>query len=141
MHDDKGFTLLEALVALAIVALMITLSLPMLQSSASGLDLAARQAETELRHAQATAVRTNAPVDVMIDTGTGRIGREHIATVQPPVTLALTTTSDQQRTRSAGTIRFFPDGGSTGGGLALVQDGHHVEVLVDWLTGWVSLDK
>jgi general secretion pathway protein H len=141
VRNDNGFTLLETLVALTIVALMITVSLPMLRNSGSGLDLAARQAETELRRAHATAIRTNTMVDVAIDTATGRIGGERIAAAQPPITLDLTTTIDQRQTQSAGTIRFFPDGGSTGGGLALAQDGRRMQVLVDWLTGRISLEK
>jgi general secretion pathway protein H len=49
--------------------------------------------------------------------------------------MTLTTTSEQVRTPTGGTIRFYPDGSSTGGGLKLRQNGHDTQVLVDWLTG------
>jgi general secretion pathway protein H len=39
-----------------------------------------------------------------------------------------------------GQIRFFPDGSATGGRIGLTLDGRHVEVVVDWLTGLVSVD-
>ncbi len=138
---DAGFSLLETLIALAIVALMVTVSVPMMTSGGNGLELATRQAETELRRAQSTAVRINRTVEVVIDVANGRIGNERIAQAQPPVLLHVSTTADQKRSAEAGTIRFFPDGGSTGGGVTLAQDGKTVQVLVDWLTGRVSVAK
>lgn len=140
MHDD-GFSLLETLIALAIVALMVTVSVPMMSRGGNGLELAARQAETELRRAQSTAVRTNRTVEVAIDVASGRIGNQRIAEAQPPVLMHVSTTADQKRSASAGSIRFFPDGGSTGGGVTLAQNGNSIQVLVDWLTGRVSVAK
>jgi general secretion pathway protein H len=140
VHDD-GFSLLETLIALAIVALMVTVSVPMMTSGGNGLDLAVRQAETELRRAQSMAVRTNRIVEVAIDTSRGQVGGQHIAQAQPPVLLHVSTTADQKRSEAAGTIRFFPDGGSSGGGITLAQNGKSTQVLVDWLTGRVSVEK
>jgi general secretion pathway protein H len=51
------------------------------------------------------------------------------------VEMTLTTTSEQTRSPAEGTIRFYPDGTSTGGGVTLRQNGHDTQVLVDWLTG------
>ena len=38
-----------------------------------------------------------------------------------------------------GGIRFFPDGSSTGGYIALADDKTEYRVKVDWLTGHISI--
>jgi general secretion pathway protein H len=42
---------------------------------------------------------------------------------------------------SVGSIRFFPDGSSTGGGVLLESDQAGYDVLVDWLTGGISIHE
>ncbi len=39
-----------------------------------------------------------------------------------------------------GGISFFPDGGSTGGGIAISQNGQGYRIKVSWLTGRVEVD-
>ena len=41
---------------------------------------------------------------------------------------------------SIGQIRFFPDGSATGGRIGLTLGAQHAEVVVDWLTGLVSVN-
>jgi general secretion pathway protein H len=53
--------------------------------------------------------------------------------------ITLTTADDEIVSPSVGTIRFFPDGSSTGGGLAILRRPDRYDVLVDWLTGGVSI--
>ena len=36
-------------------------------------------------------------------------------------------------------IDFFPDGSSTGGGLGITRNGSRRDILVDWLTGRISM--
>ena len=43
-------------------------------------------------------------------------------------------TSDQ-----VGAVRFFPDGGSTGGRITLAAGDRKFDVDIDWLTGRVSI--
>ena len=38
-------------------------------------------------------------------------------------------------------IRFFPDGSATGGRVRLARDNRQYVVVVDWLTGSVSLEE
>jgi general secretion pathway protein H len=139
-HDGQnGLTLLEALVGLAILAALITISVPFLQSRpGANLDGAARQVAAQLRQAQSLAVRSAQPADVMIDVSEGRIGRDQLARTNPPITLSVLTAIEQRQSATSGSIRFFPDGGSTGGGVTLSQGGRRMHVLVDWLTGRVS---
>jgi general secretion pathway protein H len=43
--------------------------------------------------------------------------------------------------RSAGQIRFFPDGTSTGGRVTLTGSGSRYNVVVDWLTGLAAITE
>lgn len=140
--NQSGITLLEALVALAILAGLAAVAVPYLRETprATVLELAAKQAAAELRRAQGRAIRTNRPAEVVIDVTTGEIGRERIRSSGAPIGLALLTTADQRRDAARGTIRFFPNGGATGGGLTLTHRGLRVDVVVDWLTGRVSVE-
>jgi general secretion pathway protein H len=40
---------------------------------------------------------------------------------------------------AAGAIRFYPDGGSSGGGVVVRDGGRRFIVLVDWLSGNISV--
>jgi len=138
-HDrESGLTLLEALVGLAILAGLVTLSVPYLRTKPAGLETAARQVATQLRQAQATATRSSRPADVFINVATGQVGREHLAAVDPPIELTLFTAVEQRESRTSGSIRFFGDGSSTGGSVALTQGIRRLDVRVDWLTGRVT---
>ena len=55
------------------------------------------------------------------------------------VGLTLVTATQEQIDERTGDIRFFADGGSTGGGIRLVKGNIREQVLVDWLTGRVSI--
>jgi general secretion pathway protein H len=41
----------------------------------------------------------------------------------------------------SGRIRFFPDGGATGGAIDLALGEQHSRVSVDWLTGQVEIER
>ena len=131
------------LVALAIMALMLGIVMPFVRATPGvTLEQAAQRIVGNLIQARNAAMRSSHVVVFTIDTASGRFGHEHLerlAESHPPIALSLYTTSDQRRGAAEGTIRFFPDGGSTGGGVTLVQGAQRIRILVDWLTGQVSL--
>ena len=53
--------------------------------------------------------------------------------------ITLYTAQEEQLSGTIGAIRFFPDGSSTGGGVALSLGAERYDILVDWLTGGVSV--
>ncbi len=55
------------------------------------------------------------------------------------VEIVLTTARSELFSSGAGSIRFFPDGTSTGGGVEITRDGRKFLVTVDWLTGRVKI--
>lgn len=148
--SESGLTLVEVLVALGIVAMAIGLGLPILQRGSSLLQAstAAREILAVLREARTAAITENRVVAVRIDTkaGTFGYGERRFALPTPsgntPLSLILYTTEDQRvgkSTDGTGIIRFFPGGGSTGGGVAVSDSRRRILVTVDWLSGQIRM--
>src|SRR4051812_22870552 len=121
------------MVSLAIIALVLAVTLPSLRDrSGLGLELAARRVAGDLRQAQSEAVRSSRPVDFAINVVTGVFGHERLERLldgRRDIGLALFTTADQRRNLQEGSIRFFPEGGSSGGGIVLSQGPRRIHVL------------
>ena len=68
-------------------------------------------------------------------------GSERAHAVAPGIRLSLLTVAQERIERGIGSIRFFPDGSSTGGRVSLVQGDRRSDVRVDWLSGRISVDE
>ena len=55
--------------------------------------------------------------------------------------LRLTTAQQELVDENKGGIRFFPDGSSTGGNIAVVLGQREWKINVGWLTGEITLDR
>ena len=142
--DQRGFTLLELLVVLAIIGLVLAFVPGFLVRGQPGLDVdvAARAIADSLRQARSDAVLQNREQLFALDV------EEHLFRVggqRAPVQIAkgieitFQTARSEALSENIGQIRFFPDGSATGGRIGLALDGQVVEVIVDWLTGLVSV--
>jgi general secretion pathway protein H len=138
-----GFTLLELLVVLTLLSLLLIALPPVITSGGGvGLKAAARDVAAGLRRAQGRAVATNREVAFVLDLNARRfrIGGEGEAKPLPDdLTLRLYTARSELVDAATGAIRFYPDGSSTGGEIALGSDTRAYHVAVDWLTGRVSI--
>jgi general secretion pathway protein H len=139
-----GFTLLELLVVVAILALGLTLVVPSLGSVRPGMAVrgTAYELTAHLRSARAAARETNVEYVLMIDVEGRRYWADGVvAPRQFPQSIAVDLTvpaSERVGTGMAG-VRFFPDGSTSGARVAL-EDGRSAAVIhVDWLTGDVRL--
>ena len=141
---QHGFTLLEMIVVLLIIATMATL----LGTSVVGrLDsvkvaTAARDLTASLRHTRSQAILHREEKFLEIDlekrsyTAPGRS-----AVVLPEsMELKLLTAQSEASSDKVGRIRFFSDGGSTGGRVTLISGEREWKVKVSWLTGEIELD-
>jgi general secretion pathway protein H len=143
--DARGFTLLELLVVMAIIALILAFIPGFVLRGQPGLDVdvAARAVGDALRQARSQAVLQNREQVFALDVEQ-RLFRagERRAPVQMAKNIEVTfqTARSEQMSESIGQIRFFPDGTATGGRIGLTLDGRHAEVSVDWLTGLISVD-
>lgn len=143
---SQGFSLLELVVALAIAALLFAVVVPSGLGRRERAELAsdASAVAAALRATRSEAILADRPADFVVDVGQAlyragdRAPRQRLAG-SPDIILY--TTTDETLSKAVGAIRFYPDGSSTGGGIALSRDGRRYDVLVDWLTGEVSVHE
>ena len=140
----EGFTLLEVIVVLVLGAIIyaVLLSAPFGKASAADLKAAARLLASGLRTAQSTAMVTRRDAVLTIDLE----AREYVTTgEQQPrklpegLDLTLYTAQTEVTSEKRGSIRFYPDGSSTGGRITVASGERKYLVDVDWLTGRVSI--
>lgn len=145
MRRAAGFTLIELLVVLAIIALIAAIALPGLKTPgfASDAARAARRIATGLADARQMAIHTNQESAFVVDLAAHSY---RVATGRPVELpgidkLTLLTVERDVISRTSGRIRFYPDGSSDGGEVAIRDAGGAVvTVRVNWLTGRISHD-
>lgn len=139
-----GFTLFELLLTLAITAALATMAAPSFGPAidAARLKSATRDMVSALRQARSLAVRQRREIRLTLDINQHlyRItGQEKIYRVPEDIELKLFTADSEIIDQGRGSVRFFPDGSSTGGRVTLVAGPRKRLVDVNWLTGQVFL--
>ncbi|SRR5579885_1344344 len=140
----SGFTLLEMLIVLVILASVATFALPNLSrtQTKARLQSAALELAAGLRKARGIAIGSGHTASFELDTATGAFRSGNAGPVlrlPQGIGALLITTTDEERSATEGSIRFFPDGSSTGGGVRLHSEDLQIDILVDWLTGRVAI--
>ena len=137
-----GFTLLELVAVVAIAAVVMGVSAPAMQRfyQSSQYHGAVNDVVTVLSAARYTAIRNGKAEDVAINPQTRKLTQgEAVKNLPESITLEVLG-SGELNTDGAGVIRFYPDGGSSGGSVTLAHhNGMQVRVDVDWLLGRVEL--
>jgi general secretion pathway protein H len=139
-----GFSLVELAVVMAIAGLVLAVAVPASMRFYDSLQSrqAVRDTVTLLSSARQQAVTDGVPRDVVIDPrrNTLTLG-DH--TRELPGDLRLTVHGAAEVNRAdAGVIRFYPEGGSSGGGLDIDHpQAGRVSINVDWLVGRVSHER
>jgi general secretion pathway protein H len=141
---SAGFTLFEMLAVLAILGLVAALAIPALRRPPDSLRLeaASRSLASALRLSRAQAIGRNTDVVVTVhadrrifaSTTGQQIELDHEISVEMIFAAPL------RRGRTAGAIRFFRDGTSSGGDILLTLNKRHARISVNWLTGEARLD-
>ena len=141
LSNQRGFTLLELIVTLLVIALAVGLAVPTIGRSTEAVRVRAEVAgfSAILRHARERAIVTRTAQAVVVDPAAHRVSRRVggpdgdvremrvlsdrlVIEADPPPAL---------------TVRFDPQGGSSGGDFRLATDGVVYRVTVDGLTGRV----
>ena len=139
-----GFTLLEVVCVLAIVAILAAILLPIVPRGTSRARLESYAIETAamlkvdrniaMRNRVQVATVVDAPARLIRSGATGRVVR-----IPDDVAFdALLAARCNQRAAGA-TINFFASGMSCGGAIALTRLGTGYEIRVNWLTGGVEV--
>jgi general secretion pathway protein H len=138
-----GFTLFELLVVLVILSLMLVIIVPAF-STGSGTELkaTARTLAAALRSTRNQAITHGLPLVFTLDVERRLFqmgGQQRVHRLPQGIDLSLYTAQSELLGEETGSIRFFPDGSSTGGRVTLSAKGRSYLVDVDWLTGKVSI--
>lgn len=142
-HRRAGFTMLEMLVALAILSLIMGASTQLLRPPSPKLrvESAARALCSALRATHSRAVATNGETQVVVDLARKKFSSPVAAEAALPFDAALNVQVAQgQQGNQAAAIVFFPDGTSTGGDISIDIAGSHASISVNWLTGETSCE-
>jgi len=141
---SRGFTLLELLLAVFLLGLVYALSGPLLEAGNAGLSIksATRQLAAGFRKARSIAVTQHSEAGLTIDAKARTFsvtGDPQLYDLPRNVEVTMFTAQSEILSDAAASIRFFPDGSSTGGRVAVSIGETKDMVDVDWLTGRVKL--
>lgn len=141
---EHGFTLLEMVCVLAIIAMLAAVLLPLIprQTSRSRLQAYALETATLLKADRNAAIRHQSDVDTLVDPGTRSIhsgASSAVLRIPDDVRFDALLPQTCNRRVALSTISFFANGMSCGGTIALTRFDVGYEVRVNWLTGRVEI--
>lgn len=141
----RGFSLLEMLLVMALIAAIGVLAATALTGGMDGIRLraAAKEVAAQLRFTRAQAIATGRPQRFTIDPAAHRwtAPKQRRGEIPRGVGIVFTGARDTQPARGVGAIVFFSDGASTGGRIQLGAERAAWNVDVTWLTGEVALRR
>ena len=138
----RGFTLLELLIVITILALTSTLVGINLGGDRANLDSIARTLVTDLQYVRSKALVSNSDTGLVVDLDSGAYYSRAAQIERPlPASIAVEMTVDVRDTGgNIGRIAFYPDGSSSGGKLRLSRNGRSLEITIAWLNGYVTVE-
>lgn len=133
------------MVVMVIIALVMGLVATSMSRSISGAEAraASRDLVASLRYTRARAIIDKTEQVFLVDTENRSYqapGRDKVE-LPEGVDLTITTATSELVSDAVSGIRFFPDGGSTGGHIELMVNEREYRVNVAWLTGEAQLEK
>jgi len=142
---SQGFTLVELMVVMVIIALVMGLVATSISRSISGAEAraASRKLVASLRYTRARAIidKKEQVFEVNTDDRSYQApGREQV-NLPEGVELTITTARSEITSEAVSGIRFFPDGGSTGGHIELTVNDREYRINIAWLTGETHLER
>ena len=136
-----GFTLVELLAAMVIAAMLLAAAVPASVRFYESIQYrkAVRDVINLLGSARYLAVNSGSAQDVIIDPRSGQLQLNDERRQLPDGINLVVRTAQEVNRDDKGVIRFYPEGGSSGGDLDLERPGADAtRVSVDWLMGGVS---
>jgi general secretion pathway protein H len=142
--SERGFTLLEMVCVLALVAMMAGVLLPLFprHTSRSRLQAYVLQTAALLKEDRNAAIRRGTGVATLVDARSRLIrsgSSADVIRIPDDVNVEATLPRTCNQREALSTIRFFPSGMSCGGAVALMRADVGYEVRVNWLTGRIEI--
>ncbi len=141
--SDRGFTLIEVVAVVALIALAVTLGavaasrgLASARIQAAGQDLVAALRYTR---GQAMITRAQQVIEIDLENRTYTAPKRSMVTLPGDMEIRLLTAAEELTGSRKGRVRFFPDGSSTGGRIKLVDGQRAWDIEIAWLTGEIRL--
>lgn len=138
-----GFTLIEVLVVIALIALIGTMTAVAMSGGLQGIRLrsASKEVATQLRYTRAQAIASGQPQRFVINPSAHLYSAPGKRNGRLPQQLGVRFFGARQASAQAGegAIVFYPDGASTGGHVELVAGQATRRITVAWLTGEVRI--
>ncbi len=143
---SRGFTLMELLVVLAIMAILAGIAMPTFvgRSTVLAVESGAQAIADALGRTRGRAISTNraAAFTLNIEERWFRAAAESTAERLPDeAKISFVTARSEVLNETVARIRFYPDGSSSGGRIILAAQDRQYAVLVDWLTGRVRVTE
>jgi general secretion pathway protein H len=140
-QPQRAFTLVELMVAMAVVGLLLAVTVPGSMRFYQSIQYrqAVRDVLSTLGSARQQAMDQGRAQDVLFSPENASIEyRGEVQQLPRGFAMQLTTASEVNQ-GAVGVIRFYPQGSSTGGDIAIRSPvGRGVRITVDWLMGGVS---
>lgn len=145
MKSQAGFSLLEIIVVVGLIALVMSFAAYTLNRQLPGQQLrsSAKELAAELRFTKSQAMVTGEAQTFQINANTREwIGaKNHTGELPDSLEIIATTAKREQPENGVAAIKFFPDGAATGGRIVLQHETAKWQVDVKWLTGEVTVSK
>ena len=137
---EAGFTLIELMVTLAIVAVVVGLAMPRFGASMSHASLhsTVQQIAAELRATRSAAMASNDEKTLLIDVDAHSYRSDvntDLRLIPAGVRIEVSGSGVASLGQTTKLLRFLPDGSGGPGTLRFVDDGRSATLTVDWLTG------
>jgi general secretion pathway protein H len=143
-YFGAGFTMIELLAAITIAGMLMAVAVPASMRFYQSIQYrqAVRDVVTVLSSARYAAVNTGRAQDVVINPKTNELRLNDKRTRLPDGLNLVVTSAREVNRQEEGIIRFYPEGGSSGGGIDIERPGADgVRISVDWLVGRVTHER
>lgn len=141
---QRGFTLIELLVVLVVMGLVIAAAPSLINRGMPSLEVraAAREIAAGMRRTRGLAILANRDSRFTVDTENKRYaigdGRSWHA-LPERIGIEVETARSEVIDDTIAGLRFYPDGSTTGGRITVSNADRTYHVMLDWLTGTVSV--
>lgn len=143
---DAGFSVVELLVVIAVLAVAASLAQSALlpRSSSADVAAAAHLIAAKLKNARNASIRLRSVRRVYFDVGNRHVwndGARSKLALDRQIHIGITGARSEQRSATVASVRFNPNGSSSGATVRLQGSSSASEVRVNWYTGRVSMHR